>query len=150
MAHRISAGVLVLRDDKILLVRHHRPGQHDFWIGPGGGVEDGEELEAAAERECFEEAGIRARPTLLAYIDDGWNPDQRIAKFWFLADYLGGEINVGANPADDESIVEAGWFARDALPNGHVFPEPLRDRFWDDLATGFPHPIKLPLRRLHF
>lgn len=150
MAHRISAGVLVLRDDKVLLVRHHRSGQHDFWIGPGGGVEDGEELSAAAERECFEEAGIRVRATTLAYIDDGWNPGQRIAKFWFLADYLSGETNVSANPAHDESIIEAGWFARDALPRGHVFPEPLKDRFWNDLKTGFPHPIKLPLRRLHF
>jgi hypothetical protein len=47
--------------------------------------------------------------------------------------------------------ISAGVLAlRDALPSGHVFPEVLRDRFWDDLKTGFPAPIKLPLRQLIF
>lgn len=150
MAHRISAGALVLREGKILLVRHHLSAHHDFWIGPGGGAEQGEELAAAAERECLEEAGIVVRATRLAYIDDGWSPELRIAKFWFLADYVSGEPDVTTNPAEDETIIEANWFARDQLPSGHLFPEPLRDRFWSDLQTGFPAPVKLPLRRLHF
>ena len=150
MVHRISCGALVLRDGCILLVRHHQPGQHDFWVAPGGGVEGNEQLAAAAERETFEEAGIRVVATRLAYIDEGWNAEQRILKFWFLADYVSGELDVAGNPADGERIVEAGWFALDALPEGHVFPEPLRSRFPRDLAAGFPGAIKLPLRELLF
>ena len=150
MIHRISCGALVLRDGRILLVRHHQPGQHDFWVAPGGGVEGNEQLAAAAERETFEEAGIRVVATRLAYIDEGWNAEQRILKFWFLADYVSGELDVAGNPADGERIVEAGWFALDALPEGHVFPEPLRSRFPRDLAAGFPRAIKLPLRELLF
>ena len=150
MIHRISCGALVLRDGRILLVRHHQPGQHDFWVAPGGGVEGNEQLAAAAERETFEEAGIRVVATRLAYIDEGWNAEQRILKFWFLADYVSGEVDVAGNPADGERIVEAGWFALDALPEGHVFPEPLRSRFPRDLAAGFPGAIKLPLRELLF
>ena len=53
-------------------------------------------------------------------------------------------------PAEGESISEAGWFARETLPPGHVFPEVLRGRFWDELASGFPAPIKLPLRQSIF
>ena len=150
MIHRISCGALVLRDGRILLVRHYQPGQHDFWVAPGGGVEGNEQLAAAAERETFEEAGIRVVATRLAYIDEGWNAEQRILKFWFLADYVSGELDVAGNPADGERIVEAGWFALDALPEGHVFPEPLRSRFPRDLAAGFPGAIKLPLRELLF
>lgn len=150
MKHRISAGVLALRNDHILLVRHFRAGQHDFWAGPGGGVEGGEELHQAAEREAFEEAGIRVRARSMAYIDELVDDWGRIVKFWFMADYISGEIDVSANPAEGESISEAGWFARDALPPGHVFPEVLRDRFWQDLQTGFPAPVKLPLRRSIF
>ncbi|MAN47681.1 MAG: NUDIX hydrolase [Hyphomonas sp.] len=150
MKHRISAGVLALRDDRILLVRHFRPSQHDFWAGPGGGAEGAEELHEAAEREAFEEAGIRVRARAMAYIDELVDDWGRIVKFWFLADYVSGEIDVSANPAEGESISEAGWFARDALPQGHVFPEVLRDRFWDELETGFPAPIKLPLRQSIF
>jgi 8-oxo-dGTP diphosphatase len=150
MKHRISAGVLALQDERILLVRHFRPGIHDFWAGPGGGVEGAEELSAAAEREVFEETGLRVKTGALAYIDELIDPSGRMLKFWFLADYVSGEIDVSANPAEGESISEAGWFARDALPAGHIFPEVLRDRFWDDLNTGFPAPIKLPLRQSIF
>ncbi|OAM76562.1 NUDIX domain-containing protein [Devosia elaeis] len=150
MKHRISAGVLALHDRKILLVRHFRPGVHDFWCGPGGGVEGAEPLHDAAEREAFEEAGIRVRARALAYIDELVDDWGRIVKFWFLADYVSGDIDVSANPAEGEAISEAGWFARDALPEGHVFPELLRDRFWTDLALGFPAPIKLPLRHSIF
>jgi 8-oxo-dGTP diphosphatase len=150
MKHRISAGVLALRDNRILLVRHFRPGIHDFWAGPGGGVEGNEHLHEAAEREAFEETGLRVRAHSLAYIDELIDDSGRMVKFWFLADYLSGEIDVSANPAEDEAISEAGWFARDALPTGHVFPEILRNRFWDDLEAGFPAPTKLPLRQSIF
>jgi 8-oxo-dGTP diphosphatase len=150
MKHRISAGVLALRDSRILLVRHFRPGKHDFWCGPGGGVEDAEELHVAAEREAFEETGIRVRAHSLAYIDELIDTSGRAVKFWFLADYLSGEINISNNPAPDETIIEAGWFARNAPPQGHVFPEILRDRFWVDLESGITAPIKLPLRHSIF
>ncbi|MBF0680579.1 MAG: NUDIX domain-containing protein [Devosia sp.] len=146
MKHRISAGVLAMRGDEILLVRHFRPGKHDFWAGPGGGVEGSEELAEAAEREAFEETRLRVATSSLAYIDelvDGWG---RVVKFWFLAEYVSGEIDVTRNPASGEAISEAGWFGQNTLPKGHVFPEILRDRFWEDRHTGFPAPIKLPLR----
>lgn len=150
MAHRISCGALVLREDKILLAHHVQPGRYDFWAAPGGGVEGSEELEAAAEREVLEETGLVIRASRIAYIDHLWNQAGRTVKFWFLADYVAGERNVSANPADGESIVAAEWFPLDALPAGHVFPEPLRERFRDDLAAGFPTPIRLPLRELLF
>lgn len=150
MKHRISAGVLALRGDQILLVRHLRPGHHDFWAGPGGGVEGSEELAAAAEREAFEEAGILVRTSAMAYIDELVDDWGRIVKFWFLAHYVSGEIDVSSNPAEGESISEAGWFWRHTLPSGHVFPEILRGRFWDDIRAGFPAPIKLPLRQSVF
>jgi len=150
MKHRISAGVLALHQDRILLVRHFRAGVHDFWAGPGGGVEQQEQLHEAAEREAFEETGIRVRAHSLAYIDELIDPSGRMVKFWFLADFQSGEIDVSANPAEDEAIAEAGWFARDGFPSGHVFPEILRDRFWDDIKGGFAAPVKLPLRQSIF
>ncbi len=150
MRHRISAGVLALRENHILLVRHYRPGRHDFWCGPGGGVEGAEELHEAAEREALEETGLRVRAQALAYIDELIDDSGRIVKFWFLADYLSGGIETSRNPAQDEAIIEAGWFARESLPPGHVFPEVLRNRFWDDVTAGFPSPIKLPLRHSLF
>lgn len=150
MEHRISAGALVVRDGRILLLRHHETERYDFWAPPGGGVEGDEELTAAAEREAFEEAGVRVRAVCLAYIDELIDDDGRMVKFWFLAEHVSGEIDLTSNPAAGEAITEAGWFPQDQLPAGHVFPELLRNRFWEDLDKGFTAPAKLPLQRSIF
>lgn len=150
MLHRISVGALVIRDHKLLLARHLIPDQYDFWAPPGGGVEGDEELAAASERETFEETGIRVDALRMAYIDELIDSSGRMVKFWFLAKYQSGEIDVRSNPAADEPIVEAGWFARDSLPAGHVFPAVLRDDFWKDLSGGSLMPRKLPLMKSIF
>lgn len=48
----------VIRDQQVLMVRHIHDGR-DYWTLPGGGVEPGETPAQAAEREVFEETGIR-------------------------------------------------------------------------------------------
>ena len=109
--------------------------------------EDGRvQLFVEPQRKCR----VRARSRSLAYIDELIDGHGRMVKFWHVADYVAGEIDVTANPAEDEAIAEAGWFARDALPAGHVFPDVLHGRFWTDLAEGFPAPVKLPLKQSIF
>jgi 8-oxo-dGTP pyrophosphatase MutT (NUDIX family) len=54
-----KVGVMIWKDDKILLVRQYRFVIDDMsWELPGGGLKPGESLEEAAIRECREEAGI--------------------------------------------------------------------------------------------
>ncbi|WP_172292748.1 NUDIX domain-containing protein [Pseudoruegeria sp. HB172150] len=145
MKHRISVGALVLRNGRLLLARHRKPDVYDFWAPPGGGVEGPEEQTDAVIREAFEETRIRVAPKRLAYIDELIDDSGRMVKFWYLCDYVSGEIDVGRNPAE-EAITEAGWFGRGEFPKGHVFPEVLHDRFWEDLAAGAEAPVKLPLQ----
>ena len=110
-----------------------------FWVAPGGGVEGGEELAAAAEREVREETGLAVEAGQLVYVEDGFDGTTRTVKFWFLGQLKGsGELKGGD--------LFAGWFAPDALPD-EVYPLVLRDRFWSDLDAGFPTTVlKLPLR----
>jgi 8-oxo-dGTP diphosphatase len=147
MEHRISAGALIVADNRLLLLRHLSP-RYDFWAPPGGGVEVNETLEVAAERETLEETGLTVKARQLAYIDEVWNPTSRTLKMWFVADLLAGTIDLGHNPAPGESIVEALWLGPDdPMPGRLVFPAPLHDRFWSDLAAGFATPIRMPLQR---
>jgi len=64
---RKTARLVVLSQDRVLLVRHHdlkpvdpsRPDLVTYWIPPGGGVNEGESFQEAALREAEEETGIR-------------------------------------------------------------------------------------------
>ncbi|QBX33511.1 NUDIX domain-containing protein [Paracoccus liaowanqingii] len=61
--HRPVVAVLavVLRDGHALLVQRANPPDAGFWGFPGGKVDAGETLLAAAERELREETGVIAR-----------------------------------------------------------------------------------------
>lgn len=57
---KLAVSAAVWRDGKVLLVQRAKP-PAGIWAFPGGHVEPGEKLEAAAARELFEETGMTAR-----------------------------------------------------------------------------------------
>ena len=64
---RLAARLVVLdADQRMLLFEEHDPSQPfrpTWWVTPGGGLEPGESHRAAAERELFEETGLRVALT---------------------------------------------------------------------------------------
>jgi ADP-ribose pyrophosphatase YjhB (NUDIX family) len=57
-----AVSVALVRDDTILLVKRRFAPSRGLFAFPGGRVEDGESLEAAARRELDEETGLGAGP----------------------------------------------------------------------------------------
>lgn len=55
---RLSAALYVQRDGQILLLKRAVGEGTGAWYPPGGGVDAGEDIEDAARRELFEEAGL--------------------------------------------------------------------------------------------
>jgi ADP-ribose pyrophosphatase YjhB (NUDIX family) len=57
MEPRIRVSALLRRGDRILLCRHEKESR-EYWLLPGGGVNGGETLVNALQRELTEEVGI--------------------------------------------------------------------------------------------
>jgi len=88
---RIRAGVVLIEDNKIALIERHRAGW-DYFVFPGGGVDDGESPEQGAIREAMEELGIEVSiKQKIAEIHFG-----RTSKHvYFLVERVGGEFGSG-------------------------------------------------------
>lgn len=54
---RIRVSAILRWEERILLCRHEKPGK-EYWLLPGGGVNSGESLVDALQRELEEEIGI--------------------------------------------------------------------------------------------
>lgn len=57
MSVKVRVRAVIRKNNKLLLVQHRG---YNTWCLPGGGVEDGESLKSALEREIREELGIEA------------------------------------------------------------------------------------------
>ncbi len=80
----VGVGVVVLRDEHVLLIRRGKPPRTGQWSIPGGKQELGETWRAAAHREVMEETGLEIE--VLGLIDvvdaivrdgDDMTPDRR-------------------------------------------------------------------------
>lgn len=105
-----GAFAVIINNNEVLLVRSSTNSQYiNHWSFPGGVVDEGESLRAAAIRESIEETGILCDPKELIVSSD--NPQSDIVINIFRADYVSGDITI-----DPNEIEEAGWFnLNDAL-----------------------------------
>lgn len=104
--------VIVVGNDVLLVRRGHDPFQ-GMWAIPGGFVEEGERLMAAAARELREETGVVAESLeeFRAYGEPGRDPRGRTVSFIFWQEL---KERPSAKAADDAA--DCGWFSLLQLP----------------------------------
>ncbi|MEE2956207.1 MAG: NUDIX hydrolase [Pseudomonadota bacterium] len=104
----VGVGVVVFRDEEVLLAKRNKEPRKDRWSIPGGAQELGETVEEAAYREIYEETGLEVKLLGLVKVVNSINRDanDRVMFHYtlvdFFAEYIGGE----AVAADDISDVK--------------------------------------------
>jgi len=106
---QIAVGAVVIRDEKVLLVKRRKPPGKGLWSIPGGRVELGETLKEAAEREVKEEAGVIIRAKDPVYTFDLIDRDKQgyIRFHYVIVDLLADYVSGKPNPSSD--ACEARW-----------------------------------------
>ncbi len=142
----------VFRDDQILLVRERSDGK---WALPGGWADEQSSPAQSAEREVWEEAGLRVDVRKLVALRDGASyPPKRvdhIYKLIFLGEYsepnhpdVPESVESEDSAAENIEISEVGFFYLDALPDlslGRTLPRDIEQlnahRLQPHLPTEF-------------
>ncbi len=93
-------GVVCWRGDEVLLIRRGRPPRQGHWSIPGGRIEPGESLHAAALRELHEETGVTAEILGLIEVYEIIEPGFHYVLIDYAARWTGGAVRA-ADDADE-------------------------------------------------
>jgi 8-oxo-dGTP pyrophosphatase MutT (NUDIX family) len=139
---RTRAGIVLIQEEKVALIERHRAGLN-YFVFPGGGVDEGETPEQAAVREAMEELGVEvAIRQKVAEIQIG----QKSNQVYFLVDQVGGKFGTGsgeeytdADPNDPgEGVYIPVWMPIDELPlHEKIYPVELAELVVKSLAEGW-------------
>jgi 8-oxo-dGTP diphosphatase len=112
----VGVGSIIIRDNRVLLVKRVHPPIQGQWSIPGGVLEVGEFLREAARREVREETGLEVEPGELLGVFDRIlrDPEKRVQYHYVLIDFLCHQVGGELRAASDAE--EARWFALDELP----------------------------------
>jgi len=109
----VGVGVMVLKDDKVLLSKRkgsHGDGEYAF---PGGHLEFGESFENCARREVMEETGIKIKNIRFNRLANTISyKGKHYVDVSLIADYDSGVVEL-KEPSKAESW---GWYSLDRLP----------------------------------
>ncbi|MBI5651712.1 MAG: NUDIX hydrolase [Chloroflexi bacterium] len=107
-----GVGVIVRKDDLVLMIQRGKAPGYGMWGLPGGAIELGEALRDAAAREVREECGIEiALGDVVDAVDIVLRDDAGRAQYHyvivdFFARYVSGDVRAG------DDVLDARWVAR--------------------------------------
>ncbi|MFS0690694.1 NUDIX domain-containing protein [Sporosarcina sp. 179-K 8C2 HS] len=97
MLPRDRGSAVIIKEDKVAVIKRNRDDE-EYYIFPGGGIEDGESPEQATIREALEELGVH-----IEVIDYLGTVEFNGKQHYFLAKIVGGIFGSGKGEEYEES-----------------------------------------------
>ena len=98
----LAVDAVIVKNEKILLIKRKREPHRGRYALPGGFVEYGETIEAALRREVLEETGlvVKIRSLVGVYSDPHRDPRGHVVSVAFAADIIGGTLTGGSDASE--------------------------------------------------
>ena len=106
-----AVGVAVVEDGAVLLVRRGRGPNAGLWAVPGGKVDYGESMRAAAVREVKEETGLDVEVEQVVWVGETMGPGHPPAWHYTLVDYRA--RRTGGTPVAADDAHDVAWVPLD-------------------------------------
>jgi len=116
----IGTGVIIIKNNKVLLGKRKNAHGEGSWCFPGGHLEFNEEIEDCGKREVLEETGIKIKNIKLGpFTNDIFKKEgKHYVTLFLIADYDSGEAKV----MEPDKCEKCGWFEWDKLPKPLFLP----------------------------
>lgn len=138
-----AVGIVV--DGDKLLVMHRKKEGKEYWVFPGGGVEEGETSETAVVRELQEETNLQVKIIHLLYchhLTNNQGGKQR--QDFYLCEVIGGNLGLrddsieAKKMAESDELYEPLWITLEQAKDLLLYPLEIRDWLLEDLKNGLP------------
>lgn len=115
---RVRACGICWNENMILMVNHLGLGPGNFWAPPGGGVEFGESLTEALEREFEEETGLQVVAGRFVGVCELLKSPLHAVELFFEVNVKGGALLTGTDPElprDSQMITSVAFMSFEAI-----------------------------------
>jgi 8-oxo-dGTP diphosphatase len=141
------SGALIINDNKILLI-YRKKKDKEYFVFPGGSIENEEKIEAASIRELFEETSVIASQSGILYClhikkktcDEGLGMCK--SEFIVKCNYISGTPFLSKDSEeysrmDEGNIYKPLWVSIGKIKELLLYPLEIRDLLIKDLSVGF-------------
>ena len=117
---KVGVGVIVIKENKVLLGKRRGVHGEGSWSFPGGHLEFNEELEDCAKREVFEETGLKIKNIRQAtFTNDIFKEEgKHYITLFLISEHESGEPKV----MEPEKCEKWEWFEWNNLPSPLFLP----------------------------
>ena len=117
---RIRVAAIIVRNNKLLLVKHCKNNSY-YWLLPGGGVEVGETIYESLKRELKEELNVDIGSHELIFVVESMSKDGKhlIQPTFLVKDYNIDKIKLG----EDKRVCGFEFFLANQLKDITIYPD---------------------------